>query len=191
MKNLGKFLSSLHPLSLCRLFSAAILFSIIFTWVSFAEDGSSVLVVVNDVSPASVEVGKYYASKRHVPEANICHIRSTNITQVDLDTYKKDILPAIKQSLKGGINYILMTFGTPFKLQINGSVYCLDSFLCFPNDTISATLEPAKIEKDGRVKGYMGIKNPYFKMNGKFSSGGRSFMVTRLDAATKNLQNNW
>ena len=41
-----------------------------------AQSVSKVLLVINDNSPTSIEIGNYYALKRGIPAVNICHINS-------------------------------------------------------------------------------------------------------------------
>ncbi|MFH1074654.1 MAG: TIGR03790 family protein [Candidatus Firestonebacteria bacterium] len=148
----------------------------------YSGEGEKVLVVVNDAFPASMEVGNYYAAKRGVPQGNICHVISKESTSVNLETYKKSILEPVRKTVSGRISYIVLTFKMPFKLDINGTSYSLDSFLCFPFDEINSKLQPPKFnEKTGSVIGYNGEKSPFFRRSGRFSSNGRQFLVTRLD----------
>ena len=134
----------------------------------YSGEGGKVLVVVNDYFPASVEVGKYYAAKRKVPEENICHINYSQNSSITLENYKKEILGPLKKQAKGEIAYILLTYGVPFRLEINKATYSLDSFLCFPYDEISSSLLPVKLEKKtGSLSGYLGEKSPFFSAHWK------------------------
>ena len=154
----------------------------------FAAEGDRVLIVVNDSFPDSVEVGGYYAAKRGVPEKNICHIRLPQNATVDLSTYEKEILPAVKKSVDGTISYIVLTKDVPFRLEINGIIYCLDAFLCFPFQKIAPNLKPYQYnEKTKEERGYKGEKSPFFQRSGRYFSNGLRFLVTRLDGANKDI----
>ena len=43
---------------------------------SAAQSSANVAVVINEHSPASIEIGEYYAKKRAVPAENIIRIKS-------------------------------------------------------------------------------------------------------------------
>ena len=38
-------------------------------------DALTLGVIVNDADPLSVQIGEYYRSKRHIPSANVVHVR--------------------------------------------------------------------------------------------------------------------
>src|SRR3954471_11477785 len=50
-----------------------------------------VLLVVNDNSPLSRDIGEYYARRRAVPAQNICHIKASISEEVSRDDYDRQI----------------------------------------------------------------------------------------------------
>ena len=151
-----------------------------------AGEGSKVLVVVNENVKESVEVGVYYAKKRNIPEGNICRIKCSVTDGTDISNYKKQILEPVLKAARNGIQYIVMTYGTPYMLSINGANYSLDAFLCFPNENISSSISPAKSAGLG-LSGYTGEPSQYYNKSFHFQGGGRNFLVTRLDGPTADI----
>jgi uncharacterized protein (TIGR03790 family) len=139
-------------------------------------DSNNVLIIVNDASPDSIEVGKYYQKKRNIPESNICHINTNSKSSISLKKYLEEVLKPIKGSLKTGIAYILMTYDTPYQLTID-KTYSLDSFLCFPYDSIPESFN----------KTYIGEINPYYNSGVHFNPNGKYFLVTRIDGQTPDI----
>ncbi len=84
-------------------------------------DTHSVLLVVNDASPTSLAIGKYYQSVRCLPEVNVCHLNCTTNEQVAPEVYTDQIKAPIWNYLtspahpwmKDQIKVILMTKGVP------------------------------------------------------------------------------
>src|SRR5487761_1902872 len=56
-----------------------------------AQDGHQVLLVVNDASPVSRNIGDYYARRRGIPAANICHIRAAADEIIAREDYARQI----------------------------------------------------------------------------------------------------
>ncbi|MHB9056988.1 MAG: hypothetical protein ACYC2P_12705, partial [Paludibacteraceae bacterium] len=130
---------------------------ITFTINSFAMPSyNDVLVVVNDKSSESVEIGNYFANARNIPAKNICHISTTDkqgqgsedgrLTLIE----KQSVANAVKQymtdnNLTDSINYIVLTRGIPYFSQndIGASTYQLfDLYLLFQlsDSTIDKTI---------------------------------------------------
>lgn len=92
-----------------------------FSGLAAAQDGRNVLVVVNDASPVSRTIGDYYARRRPVPAANLCHIRTTTGELIARDDYNRQIAAPIaaflhKGKLEEQILYIVTTLGVPLKI---------------------------------------------------------------------------
>jgi uncharacterized protein (TIGR03790 family) len=94
----------------------------------FAQsDGHSVLLVVNDASSLSRNIGDYYARRRSIPETNICHIRTTEDEEISRDIYNRQIAAPIAGFLRNGqlterVLYIVTTMGVPLKIQGTGEM---------------------------------------------------------------------
>ncbi|MFA6480487.1 MAG: hypothetical protein WCV67_19420, partial [Victivallaceae bacterium] len=83
-----------------------------------------VLLVINDKSPSSVEIGTYFKTARQIPESNVVHVSMTDqqgtVSEFGQATQdeKKALLDAIKNhmaasNLTDKINYIVLTRGIP------------------------------------------------------------------------------
>jgi uncharacterized protein (TIGR03790 family) len=88
------------------------------------RDGHSVLLVVNDNSSLSRNIGDYYARRRSIPQTNICSIKTTEDETISRDQYNTQIAPPIagclrKNGLADTVLYIVTTMGVP--LRINGA----------------------------------------------------------------------
>src|ERR1700692_4789157 len=56
-----------------------------------AQDVTNVLLVVNDASRLSRDIGQYYAARRGVPLRNICHIRTAETEEIERARYDREI----------------------------------------------------------------------------------------------------
>jgi hypothetical protein len=91
-----------------------------------------VLLIINDDSPQSIEIGTYFQQQRQLPPINICHIRtadkqrSTDTSQMSPEA-EANAINAIKNylvnnNLEDKINYIVLTRGIPyFAAHVEGS----------------------------------------------------------------------
>lgn len=161
-----------------------IAFSLAFSLVCFAANpGSRVLVVINDGSAASKQIGAYYAAKRHVPKSNICHIHCPTTEEVNESVYSSDILAPVatalsRPALNGSIDFIVLTKGVPLRIH---------------SDAPSANpqFSPNGDSVDGRLmcQDIAGLsspsRNPFFKSEKRFSHKDADlYLVTRLDGYT-------
>ena len=81
----------------------------------------NVLVIVNDNSLESLELGHYYQTKRGVPAGNVCHIRTAvdfNISSADFtNQVRQPILNYIATSgLSNQIDYIVFSRDIPYRV---------------------------------------------------------------------------
>jgi uncharacterized protein (TIGR03790 family) len=87
-----------------------------------AADAHNVLVVINDNSSVSRTIGDYYARRRSIPEANLCHIRASEDETIPRDQYNRQIAGPIATFLRAGglvdqILYIVTTLGVPLRID--------------------------------------------------------------------------
>jgi uncharacterized protein (TIGR03790 family) len=99
-----------------------------FTTLTYALPSyDDVLLVINDDSPQSIEIGTYFQQQRQIPPINVCHIR-TKDAQLFSDTSnmteeaEANAINAIKNylvnnNLEDKINYIALTRGIPYWSQ--------------------------------------------------------------------------
>jgi uncharacterized protein (TIGR03790 family) len=95
-----------------------------FSPLLFSQTAENVLLILNESSPASMEVGMYYAQKRGIPRANILRIKTTTADEISRDDFEGQIDAPIASWLRNNfaqdrILYIVLTKGVP--LRINGS----------------------------------------------------------------------
>ncbi len=163
----------------------------------FAYDSKTpekVLIVVNSNSTASSDVGRYYQSKRGVPETNFLQITCTTTETCTAVEYETNIRDQVKNyletsGLKSKILYIVMCYGIPVKfdsLVTSGYSYpgdtyrSVDSFLTDP-----FTARP--------VYRSIGRTNPCRNMdivrtdNTFNNNGAPYYFVTRIDGPTSDI----
>jgi uncharacterized protein (TIGR03790 family) len=107
---------------------------------SFADgqDGHHVLVVINDNSSLSRNIGDYYARRRSIPQTNLCHIHTSSEEEISRDQYNREIAAPIAGFLRNSglvenILYIVTTMGVPLKIPgtfaMDGDASSVDSEL--------------------------------------------------------------
>lgn len=150
-----------------------------------AQDASNVLLVVNDNSPLSRDIGDYYARRRGVPLENVCHIEASAKETILRPAYDQ-IAGAVAGCLRKGrlteqILYIVTTAGVPLRVSTQtGSAMSVDG--------ASVDSELTLLYSDmhnGRMHPLPGpIPNPFFaKMGAKFAHPQfPMYLVTRLAA---------
>src|SRR5436190_8617432 len=85
------------------------------------QSPATILLVVNDNSPLSRTIGEYYARRRGVPPANVCHLKASTGEEISREDYDRQIARPIgaflrKQGLLESIYYIVTTAGVPLKI---------------------------------------------------------------------------
>jgi uncharacterized protein (TIGR03790 family) len=153
-----------------------------------AQSVANVLLVVNDASQLSRDIGQYYASRRGVPPKNICHIRTAVTEEVTRAQYDREIAAAVgtcltRNQLTEQVLYIATTGGVPLKISgtegagesASGEYASVDSEL---------TLLYSDLKK-GQPHPLAGpVMNPFFgKRDAKFAHPDfPMYLVTRLAA---------
>lgn len=89
-----------------------------------AQTASQVLVIVNEQSPDSREIGEYYLKKRGIPLANLCTISTRPAEAISREIYDRGIREPIgafltSHGLTEKILYIVTTAGVPLKITGN------------------------------------------------------------------------
>src|SRR5436190_20600462 len=89
--------------------------------------GLNVVVVVNQNSTNSVQLGNYYCEKRNVPPQNVLRINwpggNVNWTNSDFNTYLLNPLNAMiaGRGLTNQIDYVVLSMDMPFKVFQGGT----------------------------------------------------------------------
>lgn len=142
-------------------------------------EAKRVLLVINDSSPASQEIGAYYKSQRSIPNENVIRVKVPDKLDVRREDYEQlvEIPVAAKiRASKNPIDFIVVTKGMPL-LLFPGN-YSVDAQL----GTLSLRFDPIASPTPEDVKRSI---NPYFNKNERFSSKKFGFfLVSRLDGYT-------
>ncbi len=141
-----------------------------------ATDYSDVLVLINDQSQVSMDVGNYFKLKRNIPDANICNISMPTgewISPSQFQTVRGAVEDFINKSgLNSSLNYIVTTKGCPLGVWDSNNKYA--SFM----DELGLILGPHA----GAIDGAYWMDNPFFDSQVRFSRQKFGiFIVTRLD----------
>lgn len=142
------------------------------------------LLVVNQNSPASREIAEYYRTRRVVPSANICTIKTTADEEISWDVFEREVESPVAACLKtkgltDTVFYIVTTLGVPLKVSGPGSGQSAEHASVDSELTLLyRKLRSGKVERPGYVA------NPFFgKRDVPFSHPlFAMYMVTRLAA---------
>ena len=139
--------------------SAAALLMLLPT--AIAQSGSNILLVVNDNSPASLEIGQFYAAKRAVPPENVLRLKVEDSGGISRESFERRIEVPIsawlgRNQANDRILYIVLTKGIPLRIigtgGPEGTVSSVDSEL--------ALLYRKQLGKSVLPAGP--IRNPYY-----------------------------
>ena len=178
----------MRPVALALAFSAVIA---AIPARAFGQSADNVLVVINDASPVSVQVGEYYIRKRAIAQDHVIRLKTVTTEGIARTDFDKTIHGPIadylnKSDLVDKILYIVLTKGVPLRIEgtsgLAGTIASVDSELTLLYRRMVGSL-PAPVS--GR------ITNPYFleekpiseaKPFTRFTSD--IYLVTRLDGYT-------
>jgi uncharacterized protein (TIGR03790 family) len=136
---------------------------------------ANVLVVINENSPESVQIGNYYASARNIK--HICRIKTADAETISREAFESEILKPVAaylrlHSLQDEVLYIVTTRGVP--MIVDGD--SVDSKLALTYRYLLTGSIPYQVR----------IENPYFTVGDKFQPFTRKdfdiYLVTRLIA---------
>lgn len=176
-----------RQLSISSRFHTLALFPLLaFPGLLRAQSPENVLVLVNDNSPLSRDIGEYYARARHVPIANICRIRTTTNENIPRADYNREIAGPVAQFLRRAhltesILYIAVTQGVPLRVPATtGTGFGVDGAAV--DSELALLYSDMHTGKPHPVAG--SIPNPFFgKKDAKFTHPQFPiYLVTRLAA---------
>ena len=146
------------------------------------ENGSNVLLVINQNSPESRQIGDYYARRRAVPAANVCRIQTTTVETIERREYDNNIAKPVRACLESRklseqVLFIVTTLGTPLRINggggIRGDLASVDSELTLLYHAMKGLTLPL----NGATP------NPYFQADSSFGHPRYPmYLVTRLAA---------
>jgi uncharacterized protein (TIGR03790 family) len=152
-----------------------------------AQSPDNVLLVMNESSPISLEVGQYYAQKRGIPAQNILRIKTALTEEISREDFSRQIENPIaawltRNSAHDRILYFVLTKGIPLRIAgtsgEKGTIASVDSELTLLYTKLLGIQAPVP----GRVN------NPYFLADAaiprarQFSHRNMQiYLVSRLD----------
>ena len=155
-----------------------------------AQTAENILLVVNESSPASQQIGDYYARKRSIPSSQVLRLRPPVSEEIDRATFTRTIETPIaewllKHSAQDRILYIVLTKDVPLRVSGSdgqaGTVAAVDSELTL----LYRKLIGRPVVAPGHVP------NPYYAAQGfqpslKYFTHAVAdiYLVTRLDGYT-------
>ena len=149
-----------------------------------AGDNHSVLVVINDNSSLSRNIGDYYARRRSIPQTNLCHIHALDDEEISRDLYNRQIAAPIAAFLRQSglveqVLYIVTTMGVPMKIPGAGN---MDGDQAAVDSELTLLYSDMKRAAPHVIKG--SLPNPFFgKRDAAFTHPQFPiYLVTRLAA---------
>ncbi len=155
-----------------------------------AQSPENILLVLNESSPASLEIGQYYVQKRGILAQNVLRIKTAQTDEISREDFARQIEAPItlwltRNSTQDQILYFVLTKGIPLRVAgtggEKGTVASVDSELTM----LYAKLLGMQVPTAGW------IANPYYLKDGA-AKNARQFshkdfgiyMVSRLDGYT-------
>lgn len=146
-----------------------------------SADAKRVLVVINQNSKDSVDIGQFYVKQRKIPHENVVIVTTSIGDDMPAEEYHSKLETPVREkikSLKTKPDFIVLTKGVPIrtfeKVQLS-----VDAFLAVMDKTITPIWD---FKNEKMVRDSM---NTYFGKNEPFSSQKYGFyLVTRLDGYT-------
>lgn len=138
-----------------------------------------VLLVINDASSESREIGDFYKSQRLIPGENVLRVTTATGEEMSRDAFEEAVAKPLKAKLdatKNPIDFIVLTKGMPLRIREGG--FAVDAFVA----CVNKPLEPISNPTETDIRRCL---NPYFNKNESFSSKKFGiYLVTRLDGYT-------
>ncbi len=171
--------------------AAILLLTLAWPGAAAAQSADNVLVVINDASPESIQIGEYYVQKRAVAQDHVVRLKTAVTEGISRPEYSRTIEQPVSQwlarnDLQDRILYIVLTKGVPLRIDgtggLQGTIASVDSELTLLyRRMVGSPAAPVT----GR------LPNPYFldqkpiadaRLLTRFTSD--IYLVTRLDGYT-------
>ena len=115
-----------------------------------------VLVVYNADVPESKQVAQYYLTKRSIPEGHLCKIDTSSPDEIKQDEFDAHVKQPIRKCLdrlgKDTVLYIVLSYQTPFLVDIGSQRNALDQFVA----DIWDEYLPERTANQGDIQPYFG-----------------------------------
>jgi len=134
---------------------------LVFPLLLLAQTPDSVLIVVNQPSALSRQIGEYYSGRRRIPASNICRLNAGTNEEISRSDFDDQIARPIQNYLRGHnltekILYIVTTAGVPLKIRgslgMSGEAASVDSELTLLYTDMHGHAHPLAA----------GVPNPFF-----------------------------
>lgn len=123
----------------------------------------SVLIVVNEASAASREVGDYYRRARSIPPANVCGVRTETNETIRRPAYlalEQAIAKCLDVPRKANVHYIVLTQGVPLRIEASSQINTINS----DGASVDSELTLLYARRRGQQFPAAGtVANPYFR----------------------------
>jgi uncharacterized protein (TIGR03790 family) len=154
---------------------------VVAPFLLLGQTPDSVLIVVNQPSALSRQIGEYYAARRRIPASNICRLNASTDEEISRSDFDNQIARPIQNYLRGHnlvekVLYIVTTAGVPLKIRGNLG-------LSAEAASVDSELTLLYFDLHGRNHALpAGIANPFFgKTNAPFRHPDFPiYLVTRL-----------
>lgn len=135
----------------------------VLTRTAAGQTGAQVLLVGNHESPESRQIVEYYQSRRSIPAANVCWLSLTTDEEISWNVYQSRIEGPVgdclkKASLQEKVLYIVLTLGTPFKIDGTKGQMATRSSVDSELALLYSKLKGARFERAGP------LRNPFFSV---------------------------
>jgi uncharacterized protein (TIGR03790 family) len=133
----------------------------VFAPALLGQSPDSVLIVVNQPSALSRQIGEYYAERRRIPASNICRLNAPTDEEISRYDFDDQIARPIQSYLSGHnltekVLYIVTTAGVPLKIRGNLGVTAEAA-------SVDSELTLLYFDLHGRAHDLPGgIANPFF-----------------------------
>jgi len=152
-----------------------------------AQGPANVLIVVNDSSPLSREIGEYYARRRGIPMSNLCHLRANTAETIPRSEFDRDIAAPVagflrRRKLTERILYIVTTAGVPLRISRVASTGGLEVDSASVDSELTLLYQDMHTLRPHSIAG--SLPNPFYgKRDAKFTHPEFPiYLVTRLAA---------
>lgn len=123
----------------------------------------NVLIVVNDASALSREIGDYYQRARSIPPANLCRVRTETIETIRRPAYlvlEQAIGKCLAMPRKANLYYIVLTQGVPLRIEASAQGGTMNS----DGASVDSELTLLYARRQGQQFPTAGpLTNPYFR----------------------------
>ncbi len=129
----------------------------------WSQGPENVLVVVNDASALSRDIGDYYQRARSIPPGNLCRVRTDATETIRRPAYvalEQAIVKCLNVARRGNVHYIVLTQGVPLRIEAASQAATMNS----DGASVDSELTLLYARRQGQQFPTAGpLANPYFR----------------------------